>query len=80
MSHRKSTLRTGFEPLLGGALLLCFTMGYTMPVLLTGLAASSARELSARLEGRFEWVGPASGASLLAFGTYSGLVSVFGAV
>ena len=66
------------DPVLGAALLLCFTLGYTAPVLLTGLAASSARSLVAELEGGLEWVTPASGAVLLAYGTYNGLSTALG--
>ena len=33
-----------------------FTVGYTTPVLLAGLAASSARDFSARLGGGIGWV------------------------
>lgn len=67
------------DPVLGAALLVCFTLGYTTPVLLTGVAASAARDLTAELEGGLEWVAPASGAMLLAYGTYSGLTTALGA-
>lgn len=68
------------DPLLGGALLLCFTLGYTTPVLLTGVAAGTMRELFDGVGDGFKWVSPASGAVLLAYGTYTGLVTAFGAV
>ena len=68
------------DPLLGASLLLCFTLGYTTPVLLTGVAATTARDLSSKLDGGLEWVSPISGSTLLAYGTYSALTTVFGAV
>jgi len=67
------------DRLFGAALLLCFTLGYTTPVLLTGVAASTARELTAELEGGLDWVAPASGSVLLAYGTYHGLTTLLGA-
>lgn len=68
------------DPLLGAALLCSYTLGYTTPVLLTALLATSAREVSSGLGGQFDWFAPASGAALLAYGTYSGLVTVLGPV
>lgn len=68
------------DPLLGACLLTAYTAGYTTPVLLTALLATSAREVSAGLEGRFGWFAPASGAMLLCYGTYSGLVAALGPV
>ena len=66
------------DPLVGGLLLLAYTVGYTTPVLLTSLLATSARDVSLRLEGRFDWFAPVSGAWLIAFGTYNVLVSALG--
>ena len=64
------------DPLLGGALLFAYTLGYTAPVLLTSLLASSSATL---LEGRaLEWVAPAGGASIVAVGTYNLLSVAFG--
>lgn len=68
------------DPLLGGALLLTYTLGYTAPVLLTSLLATSARDVAARMEGRFDWFGPSSGAFLVGIGCYNGLVAVLGPV
>mmetsp|Transcript_24700 Transcript_24700/g.49516 ORF Transcript_24700/g.49516 Transcript_24700/m.49516 type:complete len:172 (-) Transcript_24700:147-662(-) len=68
------------DPLLGCALLLCYTFGYTTPVLLAGVAAGSVRELGRGLDGGLGWVSPISGTALLAFGTYTGLQTAFGAV
>ena len=68
------------DPLLGGALLLTYTLGYTAPVLLTSLLATSARDVATRMEGRFDWFGPTSGALLVGVGMYNGLVAVLGPV
>ena len=68
------------DPLVGGALLLAYTAGYTAPVLVTSLLATSARDVSAQLEGRFEWVSPSSGAFLVAYGTYNALCVGLGPV
>ena len=65
------------DPLLGGALLVCYTLGYTTPVAVASLLTSRA---TASLDGRaFAWVQPMGGAFLVAFGTYNGLVAGFGA-
>lgn len=68
------------DPLLGCALLSAYTLGYTTPVLATALLATSAREVSASMEGSATWFAPVSGAALLSYGTYSGLVTAFGPV
>ena len=68
------------DPLLGGLLLLAYTLGYTAPVLATSLLATSARDVSRTLEGSFEWVGPVGGTFLVATGTYNFLVAGFGPV
>ena len=49
-------------------------------VLLAGVAAGSVRELGRGLDGGLGWVSPISGTALLAFGTYTGLQTAFGAV
>jgi cytochrome c-type biogenesis protein len=67
------------DPLLGGALLAAYTLGYTAPVLATSLAAGSARRL-AGMEESFSWVQPAGGAFLVAYGTYNVLVATLGPV
>ena len=72
-------LATQGDPVLGAALLTAYTLGYTTPVLLAGVAAGSARRL-ASVQSSFEWVVPASGSALLAIGTYNGLTSVLGPV
>ena len=53
------------DPLLGGLLLLAYTLGYTAPVLATSLLATSARDVSRTLEGS-SWVGPVGGTFLVA--------------
>ena len=65
---------------LGGALLLMYTLGYTTPVLLTSILATSARDTAAKLEGSFAWVAPMSGSFLVAYGTYNVLVATLGPV
>lgn len=68
------------DPLLGGALLVAYTLGYTSPVLLTSVLASSARDTAGQLEGRFGWVQPTSGALLVGYGTYNLLIAAAGPV
>ena len=68
------------DPLLGGALLVAYTLGYTTPVALASVLTSNAARTAARLEGRFEWVAPAGGAFLIAYGTYQCCVAAFGPV
>lgn len=66
------------SPLLGGALLLAYTLGYSSPVLAAALATASARASLRTLPGSFTWVPGASGSALLAIGVYSGLTAVLG--
>ena len=66
------------SPLLGGGLLLAYTLGYSSPVLAAALATASARASLRTLPGSFTWVPSASGSFLLAIGVYSGLTAVFG--
>jgi cytochrome c-type biogenesis protein len=66
------------SPLLGGALLLAYTLGYSSPVLAAALATASARASLRTLPGSFTWVPGASGSALLAIGVYSGLTTVLG--
>ena len=68
------------DPLLGALLLLAYTLGYTAPVLATSLLATSARDVSQSLEGRFSWVGPVGGAFLVASGTYNACIAGLGPV
>lgn len=64
------------DPLLGGALLVCYTLGYTTPI---GVASLLTSRATATLDGRtFAWVQPVGGAFLVAFGTYNGLVAALG--
>ena len=60
-------------------LLVCYTLGYTTPVLLAGVLSGSARSMATSLQGGFDWVAPVSGSLLLALGTYNALSSVLGA-
>jgi cytochrome c-type biogenesis protein len=71
------------QPLLGGALLIAYTLGYTTPVGMASLLTSSAAQraqAATTLEGRFGWVQPAGGAFLVSYGTYQVLVATLGAV
>ncbi|KAL1519273.1 hypothetical protein AB1Y20_022802 [Prymnesium parvum] len=72
-------LSTTADPVLGAALLTAFTLGYTTPVLLAGVAAGSAREMMS-LRTSFEWVTPTGGAVLMAIGTYNILTTTLGPV
>ena len=72
-------LATQGDPLLATALLTAYALGETTPVLIAGIAAGSVTRL-ARFQGSFQWVVPASGAALLAIGTYNGLTSALGPV
>ncbi len=68
------------DPLFGGALLVCYTLGYTTPVLFASLLATGAAGLSTGAGGRIGGVMPASGSWRLARGTYNILVATIGAV
>mmetsp|Transcript_70783 Transcript_70783/g.117581 ORF Transcript_70783/g.117581 Transcript_70783/m.117581 type:complete len:267 (+) Transcript_70783:1-801(+) len=62
------------EPLLGGAFLFIYTLGFTAPVLLASLATGSLSGAQANLR----WVPPASGSVLVAIGVYSCLANTLG--
>ena len=66
------------DPLLGGALLVSYTLGYTTPIAAASLVTSNAARTAQSLEGRFNWVQPAGGAFLIAYGTYNCLVAALG--
>mmetsp|Transcript_53658 Transcript_53658/g.170641 ORF Transcript_53658/g.170641 Transcript_53658/m.170641 type:complete len:130 (-) Transcript_53658:232-621(-) len=64
------------DPVLGGGLLLAYTSGYVAPLLLAASFTGALKDLMA-MRGTFAWVTPASGAMLLAGGTYSLLSRAF---
>ena len=68
------------DPLLGGALLVSYTLGYTTPVGIASVLTSRAAQTASELEGTFGWVQPAGGAFLVAFGSYNVLIAGFGPV
>ena len=64
------------DPLLGGTLLLCYTVGYVAPLVLAGTFTASMKQILAvrRWSG---WITPTSGVLLVGFGVFS-LLSRFG--
>ena len=56
--------------LLGGALLISYTVGYVAPLILAGTFTASIKKLL-ELRRWSSWITPASGALLLAFGIFS---------
>jgi cytochrome c-type biogenesis protein len=64
------------DPLLGGTLLLCYTVGYVAPLVLAGTFTASMKKI---LEVRrwSGWITPTSGVLLVGFGVFS-LLSRFG--
>ncbi|MGB3136543.1 MAG: cytochrome c biogenesis protein CcdA [Nodosilinea sp.] len=58
------------DPLLGGALLLAYAVGYVTPLVLAGTFTASLKRLL-DLRQWSSWVTPASGALLLVFGVFS---------
>ncbi|MBD3881467.1 sulfite exporter TauE/SafE family protein [Phormidium tenue FACHB-886] len=69
------TAATG-DPILGGALLLSYTIGYVAPLVLAGTFTASIKKL---LEVRrwSGWITPTSGALLIGFGIFSLLSRLF---
>lgn len=58
------------DPVLGGVLLLAYTVGYVAPLVLAGtFTASLTRFLELRQWSR--WISPTSGAILVGFGVFS---------
>jgi len=58
------------DPLTGASLLLAYTSGYVSPLLLAAFAAGATKQLMS-VRQYSAWITPASGALLLAGGTYS---------
>ena len=67
--------KTG-DPILGGALLLAYTVGYVAPLVLAGAFTASIKKLL-ELRRWSGWITPASGALLLGFGVFSLLFRFF---
>ncbi len=58
------------NPLLGSSLLLAYTTGYVLPIVVVGIFTASMQRLLA-LRQWSGWINPASGALLLGFGVFS---------
>jgi cytochrome c-type biogenesis protein len=63
-------ISTTQDPVLGGALLLAYAVGYVTPLVLAGTFTASIKRLL-NLRQWSSWVTPASGALLLGFGVFS---------
>ncbi|CAM9395097.1 unnamed protein product [Discosporangium mesarthrocarpum] len=64
------------DPILGLALLLSYSIGYTTPLMVVGTASGAmSKFMSVR---GLSWISPVSGALLISYGTYSGLSAIFG--
>ncbi|MBD2230360.1 cytochrome c biogenesis protein CcdA [Phormidium tenue] len=63
-------ISTTKDPVLGGALLLAYAVGYVTPLVLAGTFTASLKRLL-NLRQWSSWVTPASGALLLGFGVFS---------
>ena len=64
------------DPLVGGALLLSYTMGYVFPLLLAASGTGALKRVLAVRE-YSGWITPASGCLLLTGGTYGMLSRLF---
>ncbi len=64
------------SPLLGGALLLCYALGYVSPLVLAGIFAGSLKRLLS-LRQWSGWINPVSGVLLIGFGLFSLLTRLF---
>lgn len=64
---------TTHDLLLGGGLLLTYTLGYVMPVLMAGIFTASLKKLLS-LRQWSGWINPLSGALLIGFGIFSLLI------
>lgn len=63
-------ISTTHNPVLGSLLLLCYTAGYSAPLILAGIFTASVRKLL-ELRRWSGWITPASGAILVGFGVFS---------
>ncbi|AFY40682.1 cytochrome c biogenesis protein transmembrane region [[Leptolyngbya] sp. PCC 7376] len=64
---------TTHDLVLGGGLLLAYTLGYVMPVLIAGIFTASLKKLLS-LRQWSGWINPVSGALLVGFGIFSLLI------
>jgi cytochrome c-type biogenesis protein len=64
------------DPVLGGVLLLSYTVGYVAPLVLAGTFTASIKKLL-ELRRWSSWITPASGALLVGFGVFSLLFRFF---
>ncbi len=64
------------DPVLGGTLLLCYTAGYVVPLILAGTFTASIKKIL-ELRRWSGWITPTSGALLVGFGVFT-LMSRFG--
>lgn len=68
-------ISTTQDPVLGGILLLAYTIGYAAPLILAGTFTASVKKLL-ELRRWSGWITPASGALLVGFGVFSLLFRV----
>lgn len=64
---------TSHDLILGAGLLLAYTIGYVMPVLIAGIFTASLKKLLS-LRQWSGWINPVSGALLVSFGVFSLLI------
>lgn len=64
---------TSHDLILGAGLLLAYTIGYVMPVLIAGIFTASLKKLLS-LRQWSSWINPVSGALLVSFGIFSLLI------
>lgn len=64
------------DPVLGGLLLLAYTVGYVTPLILAGTFTATIKKLL-ELRRWSSWITPASGALLVGFGVFSLLFRLF---
>lgn len=69
-------IATSRDPVLGLALLLTYSVGYTTPLMVAGTASGVLSSLMSAKG--LNWITPVSGAMLISYGTYSGLNTLFG--
>ncbi len=67
------------QPLLGGVLLLCYALGYVLPIVLAGSFIGSLKRLLT-LRQWSGWINPVSGVLLIGFGVFSLLTRLVPAV
>mmetsp|Transcript_17704 Transcript_17704/g.35953 ORF Transcript_17704/g.35953 Transcript_17704/m.35953 type:complete len:381 (+) Transcript_17704:123-1265(+) len=66
------------DPLLGAALLLAYTAGFSAPVIAAGVASSSVLEAVTKGSSKLQWITPLTGSALVSYGTYAGLSAILG--